>query len=188
MSLLDRIAAAVMPPESAKDRESARSVILALSNGDDWLATIVDHHSRIESAFDTALAASDGPARQTAVRLLASLLTAHANAEETVIYPILADSGEKSHAVMAYEEQAMVKIELAKLEKLDPMGKEWREKLEHIRGAVLHHVYQEEKDWFPRLQGVVSPMDRAELDRRFRDEFDRYGLVESVLPGMPVRE
>lgn len=174
MSFLDKLAAAIMPPESDEDRANARSIAESLAGQDDWLALVLDHHRQIEQHFSRALTAPDGGSRQTALRHLQVLLTGHANAEESVLYPALADHGGKSHATMAYEEQAMTKVQLGLLETLDPMGEEWREKLAHVQGAVLHHVYEEEGTWFAELQQNLSATERDRLTRRFREEFDRY--------------
>lgn len=184
MSFLDKIAAKIMPPESAEDRANARSVSRSLAGDGDWLAVVLEQHRQIEELFDRALSASDGRTRTAAAKELGVFLTGHANAEESVLYPALADAGEKTHAGTAYEEQAMAKIEMALLEKLDPMGSEWREKLEHIQGAVLHHVYEEEGTWFPELQQRVSPADRPRLTRRFVEEFERYtrGTSQALPP------
>lgn len=174
MSFLDRIASAILPPESAEDRANARRMAQTLAGEGDWLAIVLEHHQQIESRFNRALTASDGAARLGALRQLAILLTGHANAEESVLYPALARAGEKADAATAYEEQAMVKTEMAQLETLDPMSEEWRLKLEHIMGAVLHHVYEEEGTWFARLQQVLPPADGPRLTRRFVEEFERY--------------
>jgi hemerythrin superfamily protein len=186
MSFLDKIASSIMPPESAEDRANARRVAESKTSGGDWLAVVLDQHRQIEGLFERALTSTGGSVRQSAVRELATLLTGHANAEETVLYPALADAGGKSHATMAYEEQAMTKVQLAKLEKLDPMSEEWREKLEHIRGAVMHHVYQEEGTWFPELQQNVPANERTMLTRRFLEEFQRYAGTERSEPPLQM--
>ncbi|MDE2404615.1 MAG: hemerythrin domain-containing protein [Sphingomonadales bacterium] len=174
MSFFDRIAAAVMPPESASDRANARKVAESLSAAGDWLSTVLQHHAHIETLFGEALDYPDAERRLVALKNLAITLTAHANAEESVIYPALTEIGEKADAMMAYNEQAMVKIEMGLLEKLDPMSEDWRDKLTHIRDAVAHHVCEEEGKWFPELQQHLSPADRARLNARFPQEFDRY--------------
>ena len=174
MSIFDKLAARIMPPESAQDRANARKVAESLAGDGDWLAIVLEHHRQIEAFFTQAMVAPDGPSRLNALKRLAVLLTGHANAEETVLYPALAQSGEKGHAAMAYQEQAMAKVEMALLEKLDPMGRDWREKLEHIQGAVLHHVYEEEGTWFAELQQQLPAADRPRLTRRFVEEFERY--------------
>lgn len=174
MSIFDKLAAKIMPPESAQDRANARKVAESVAGDGDWLAIVLEHHRQIEAFFTQAMVATDGPSRLTALKRLGVLLTGHANAEESVLYPAVADGGEKGHAAMAYQEQAMTKVEMALLEKLDPMGKDWREKLEHIQGAVLHHVYEEEGTWFPELQQQLPVAERPRLTRRLVEEFERY--------------
>lgn len=186
MSFLDKLASAIMPPESQEDRDNARGVAQSLAGDGDWLAMVLDHHRQIEHHFSRALTAPDAGSRQTALQRLQVLLTGHANAEESVLYPAMADAGGKSHATMAYEEQAMTKVQMALLEKLDPMGQEWTEKLEHIQGAVLHHVYEEEGTWFPELQQSLPAADRTRLTERFREEFERY--VQGEDEEMPLQQ
>jgi hemerythrin superfamily protein len=171
MSFLDKIASALTPPETEEDRAEARRKVEGLTAGNDWLVSAISHHKRIEEIFDRARYATDSGTRITAMKDLHDVLTAHSVAEETVLYPALVTSGHKVHAAEAYQEQTMAKIQLAELEQLNPNGQEWQDKLEHIRGAVLHHIYEEEKDWFPEL---VEQADSTLLNARFDDEFDRY--------------
>ncbi|WP_225204509.1 hemerythrin domain-containing protein [Novosphingobium huizhouense] len=174
MSFLDRIAAKIMPPETEEDRQRARAKAESMAQGRDWLGLALEHHRRIEASFALVAAAATAEERTSALKQLALVLNGHAGAEETVLYPALTEHGEKTHATMAYEEQAMTKIEMARLEKLDPESREWAEKLEHIRGAVLHHIYEEENDWFPALRAAVPATDDALLTQRFAEEFERY--------------
>lgn len=184
MSFLDKIAASLMPPERAEDRANVRKAARSLAGDGDWLALVIHHHYQIESLLDRALNAGEEQARINALHDLSITFTGHANAEESVLYPALAAIGEKGHAAMAYQEQAMARIELALLEKLDPKGGDWREKLEHVQRMVLHHVYEEEGTWFAELQQKLSPAERLRLSRRFLEEFDRYarGAAGCVAP------
>jgi hypothetical protein len=91
-----------------------------------------------------------------------------------VLYPALANEGEKAHAGLAYEEQAMAKVEMALLEKLEPLSQDYIDKLEHIRGAVTHHMYQEESNWFLDLKDKVPQGEQALLGDRYREEIERY--------------
>ena len=140
MSFLDKIMATVMPPESDQDRAEARKRAEALASGNGWLAMALEHHRQIESAFARARAGIDAAQRKQAMKELALILTGHAQAEETVLYPALVEHDEKAHAALAYEEQQATKVQMHELEHLDPMSQEWLDKLEHIRGAVLHHM------------------------------------------------
>lgn len=174
MSFLDKIVAAVTPPESDETRLEARARARAEAVPGSWFSVVLDHHEQIEAAFDAVRAAGEPGGRRMAQKRLALILTGHANAEESVLYPALAEAGHKTHAGMAYEEQAMTKIQLALLEKLEPMSQDYVDKLEHIRGAVTHHMYQEESDWFRELQGDAPGSDQAHLAQRFQEEMDRY--------------
>lgn len=77
----------------------------------------------------------------------------------------------------------MVKVEMALLEKLDPLSADWRDKLEHIQGAVQHHMYEEEGTWFVDLDRKLSSEQRELLSRRYLEEYERYvGRGETSSP------
>jgi hypothetical protein len=61
---------------------------------------------------------------------------------------------------------------MAALEDLDPMSQDYLDKLEHIRGAVAHHVYEEEGTWFLELSKI--PDIQQVLEQRYMREFERY--------------
>jgi hypothetical protein len=173
MSLMDKVVAAVTPPESEEDRREARVKARAAAGANDWLALVLEHHEAIESAFAAVITASESTSRMVAMRHLAQILTGHSNAEESVLYPALVRSGHKSHGMMGYTEQAGAKANMGELEYLDPMSQEFMDKLEHVRGAVAHHMYEEEKDRFLDLKQLPAT-EQAHLTERFKEEFDRY--------------
>lgn len=174
MSILDKVVAAVTPSETEQDREEARSKARAAARPGDWLSLVLEHHLLIENAFAAVEAALDPAGRIAAQKELALLLTGHANAEESVLYPALARADEKGHANTAYTEQAAARIELGELETLPPMSQEYLDKLRHIREAVAHHVYEEEGTWFLELKDKLPVGNQAQLTARYREEFERY--------------
>jgi hypothetical protein len=174
MSILDKVVAAVTPPESEEARQEARAKARAAASPGDWLSMVLEHHQQIEQAFAEVKSATNPAARLAAQKTLAVILTGHSNAEESVLYPALAGADEKSHATMAYAEQAAAKTQMGLLEKLPPMSQDYLDKLEHIRGAVAHHVYEEEGTWFIELKEKVPAPDQMQLSQRYAEEFDRY--------------
>jgi hypothetical protein len=174
MSVLDKVIAAVTPPESEESRKEARAKAYAAAKPGDWLSLILQHHEEIEAAFAAVKAATSAKTRVAAQKKLGIILTGHSNAEESVIYPALTVANEKGHATMAYTEQAAAKTQMALLENLSPMTQDYLDKLEHIRGAVAHHVYEEEGTWFLELKEKVPTADQAKLTRRYQEEFERY--------------
>lgn len=174
MSVLDKVAAAVTPAASDEDRAEARRKVTALAARHGWLQQILDHHRQIESAFAEAKSATAPAQKRAAAMQLGALLTGHSMAEEAVIYPAVSQHDGKGHAAMAYEEQSMAKVQFALLEQMDPSSQEWREKLEHIEGAVQQHVYQEEDSWFPAVAEAIDPDISAHLTERYREEAGKY--------------
>ena len=174
MSVLDKVAAAVTPAASDEDRAAARRKVDALARQHGWLQQILDHHRAIEAAFAEALGAGAPAERQKAAKHLGMLLTGHSMAEEAVIYPAVSEHDSKGHAAMAYDEQAMAKVQFALLERIDPTSKDWRDKLEHIQGAVQQHVYQEESSWFPEVAEQADAATSEFLTMRYREEAERY--------------
>jgi DUF438 domain-containing protein len=174
MSFFDKIVAAITPPESDETRLEARARARVETEPRHWLSLVLDHHELIEQAFAEAKAATTAQDRVAAQKKLALILTGHSNAEEAVIYPEMADHGHKAHAGLAYEEQAMTKVQLALLEKIDPLSEAFVDKLEHIRGAVTHHMYQEESSWLLDLRTELPPARQEAMGRRYQEEMNRY--------------
>ena len=172
MSFVDKAIDALTPKESEQDRLEATTQVRAAATPGDWLSMALDHHDEIRRCFDRAVAATGSGERLEAMEQLAEVLNGHSLAEEIVLYPALADEGEKSDAMMGYTEQAAAKMEMAELERIDPSSDDWGDQIRKIREAVLHHMYHEEKDWFPELK--EKGLDQAHLTKRYEEEFTRY--------------
>lgn len=179
MSVIDKVLGAITPPETEEARAKATAKARQAASPGDWLSMALDHHGQIRSAFERARDAAAPEERLAAMRALATVLNGHSLAEEVVLYPALAKNGEKAHAGLAYTEQTTAKMQMAELERIDPAEDAWRDKLEHIRGAVLHHMFEEEGTWFLELKAKAPDQDF--LTRRFAEEYQRYafGVAEA---------
>jgi Hemerythrin HHE cation binding domain len=187
MSIIDKVVAAVTPPESDEARREARATAMASATPGDWLSMVLEHHQAIEAAFVAVSEASTSAAQVAAQKKLALILTGHSVAEEAVLYPALADAGEKGHATMAYTEQSAAKMQMGLLEKLQPQTQDYLDKLEHIRGAVAHHVYEEEGNWFLDIKNKVPPAEQDRLAARYLEEFSAMPGVRIFAPGTAGR-
>lgn len=174
MSLFSDAVAAVTPAPSDQDRADARAKARAAAGPDDWLSMILDHHVQLENAFAKTASASDASSRSAQMKRLGVILTAHAIAEENAVYPAMAMETSKGNATHAYTEQATVKIEMAKLEKLDPMSAEFLAKLEEIRAAVAHHMVEEEGNWFHELAETLPVQDQQMITKNYTEAFSRF--------------
>jgi hemerythrin superfamily protein len=173
MSIVDKFVAAVTPPESEEARVEARAKARRLAKSGNWLSLILEHHVAIEAQFEV-LKAARPEERPAAQEVLSALLAGHSIAEEMAIYPAMAGEHQPGHAELAYQEQSAAKMELGLLERLDPAGQDYHDKLEHLRGAVAHHVYSEEGTWFPELIDTSSEEEQQLITSRYREEFGRY--------------
>ena len=72
--------------------------------------------------------------------------------------------------VIPVADRAMV--DRAALEALAPMSQDWMDKIEHIEGAVRHHMFEEEGTWFLELKAKGENPERTAL--RFKEEYERY--------------
>lgn len=174
MSILDEAVAAVKPMESEQDRADAREKARQAAQPGDWLSMILDHHVQIEDALREAQGAEGGESAKAALKKLGIIVMGHAIAEEAVIYPALDETGQSGHADHGYDEQVTVKKEMAELEKMDPASQDYADKLETIREAVAHHMYEEEGTWYPGLEESSSDSDRQMITSKYREQFDRY--------------
>ncbi len=174
MSIIDKVVAAVTPPESKDTRLQARAKARASAGKGDWLAMVLDHHEHIEAGFAAVKVAADPASKLRALKQLSTLLTGHSIAEEAALYPALAKTDEKGHATKAYTEQWAAKLQMGLLEDLPPMSQEFLEKLKHIEGAVAHHVYEEESNWFLDLKTKLPAVDQVKLTQRYQEQFYRY--------------
>ncbi len=174
MSILDKAIAAITPPESEEDRLAARAKAENMAEPGDWLFQILDHHREIEAQFAALKAATSADARRAGQEKLAELLTAHSIAEEAAVYPAMAAYAQVGHAELAYQEQSAAKMELGLLERLDPMSEDYKDKLEHIEGAVAHHVYSEEGTWFIDLAQSAPDDEQDKISEQYHQQYDRY--------------
>lgn len=173
MSFLDKMAASIMPAASAEDRAEARRTAEQLSQGNDWLGQVLDHHRQIEAAFERALNEQSADGRRMAAKALEQVLNGHSVAEEAVLYHAVVKHSGKAHATMAYEEQAAAKINFAILDSMDPLSQEWVDKLKHIQSAVQQHVYQEENSWFPDVVRNAPASEQQLLTQQYAEEIER---------------
>jgi hypothetical protein len=172
MSVIDRILGAVTPPVSEEKQAEAAAEARRRATPGGWLSMALDHHDEIRAAFQACREASAAADRTAAMQRLGLILNGHALAEEVVLYPALAQAGEKIHAGHAYMEQTTAKMQMAELENIAPSTPEWLDKVRHIEGAVLTHIYEEESSWFLELADKAQHQDR--LTARYAEEFSRY--------------
>lgn len=129
--------------------------------GGDWFSMVKQQHTMIAMSLDEVTAENASPsARKAALNKLAYQLTAHATAEENVIYPALAMNGMTEGSDQLYMQQAHAKVKNAQIDmddKKDSSANDWLSTVKALQAAILEHAKQhEEADLFPKLQSKLS--------------------------------
>ena len=107
-------------------------------------------------------------ARQ-AFEVMKQKLTAHAEAEEQVVYPLWKGLSEELSELMgeADEEHKLVKDKLEELTSLDTADETWKAKFTVLKELVEHHVEDEEGDIFSAASDEMEEEDAVELAGEF---------------------
>jgi hemerythrin superfamily protein len=134
----------------------------------DVVELILADHRRFEDLFRRLRSAESD--RKQALDDLAHLLVAHAEAEETEVYPVLrtfgqVDEKEVDHGSEEHTEghEAL----LALLEVAEPGADGWDDGLEELVHSINHHLDEEERTILNQVREVVSTERREELGQAF---------------------
>ncbi|WP_447006005.1 hemerythrin domain-containing protein [Saccharothrix isguenensis] len=136
----------------------------------DVVELILADHRRFEELFRSLRDRESD--RSTLLSELAALLVAHAEAEESEVYPALkrykeVDDHEVDHGAEEHAEghQAL----LALMEVADTQSEEWESRLEELVQALNHHVDEEERTILNDTRQQVPDERREELGRLFAE-------------------
>lgn len=135
---------------------------------EDVVELILADHRRFEDLLRT-LRSSAGD-RRSALGEIAALLVAHAEAEESEVYPVLRklsaeDAEDVDHGAEEHAEghEAL----LALMECDEPGSEEWDSRLEELSESLTHHLDEEERTVLNDARAQVDADHRAELGEAF---------------------
>lgn len=150
------IAVRVMPPFMGRAAGTALNAI----GRDPFARLIADHRYFVALLDDMEQTENDEVFRRTQLLLrLKRALTAHALAEEDIVYPALETTATEEDATEhLYAEHGQMKVHLYELDQMPKDAPEWRARVHALRQIIAAHAREEEEVEFPIL--------RAALDRR----------------------
>lgn len=154
-------ASRLLPPIAGRAIGAARSAM-----GMDPFEALANDHRKALALFDMLERTSDNATiRRTAILMqLKRMLTAHALAEEDVVYPLLRDQAnadEVAHGL--YREHAEMKVRLYELERMDKSDPRWITGVRALRALVEAHARHEEETEFPRLKAALNEREIARV-------------------------
>jgi hemerythrin superfamily protein len=151
----------IAPPFAGRAMGSLRAM-----TGTDPFDALAQDHQKVLALFE-AIEATDTSAtmRRAAMLLqLKRMLTAHALAEEDIVYPMLRDDAHrKEQAVKLYRDHAEVKVKLFELEHKAKDDPGWMPELRELHHMIESHAREEEQMEFPKLRAALDDARRASL-------------------------
>ena len=160
-ALMMLTASRIAPPFAGRAIGSLRSTA-----GTDPFDARAQDHRKVLALLDR-LAETDNTATMRRAAMLFQvkrMLTAHALAEEDVIYPMLHDDAHRAEeAKKLYREHADIKVRLFELEHKAKDGASWIEDLHALRRIVADHAREEEETEFPKLRAALDERRTSNL-------------------------
>jgi hemerythrin superfamily protein len=137
----------------------------------DALALLKADHKAVKALLKEfeRLSGRAGRKQQAVVTQICTALTAHAQVEEEVVYPVLKAlrSQEIKDLVReAAEEHQVAKTLISELTTLSPTDEQYEAKVIVLGEYVQHHVKEEEQELFPKARQRLSAKRIAELGER----------------------
>jgi hemerythrin superfamily protein len=160
-ALMMLTASRIAPPFAGRAIGSLRSM-----TGTDPFDALAQDHRKVLALLNR-LAETDNAAamRRTAMLFqVKRMLTAHALAEEDIIYPMLHDDAHRAEeAKKLYREHADMKVRLFELEHKAKDDPSWIEDVRALRRIIADHAREEEETEFPKLRAALDSRRTSNL-------------------------
>lgn len=162
------VASRFLPPLMAQAAGAAR----AAAGRDPFDALEQDHRVILSLLSRMEQSADAGAFQRTQLLLrLKRRLSAHALAEEDVIYPMLHEQAQELGDTMRlYGEHAEMKMRLHALEQMAKDDPRWIETARDLKALVERHARQEEEVDFPKLRNALDEQAMTSLSGQVQRE------------------
>jgi hemerythrin superfamily protein len=160
-AMLMLAAARMAPPFAMRAVGSMRGMA-----GTDPFDALAQDHQKALAVFDRidATDTSMVTRRNMLLTQLKRMITAHALAEEDIVYPMLYDDAHRrEQALKLYRDHAEIKVKLFELEVKPKDDPSWIEDLRTLRQIFASHAHEEETVEFPKLRAALDNSGRVNL-------------------------
>ncbi|SCL33389.1 Hemerythrin HHE cation binding domain-containing protein [Micromonospora rhizosphaerae] len=136
----------------------------------DAIVLLKDDHKEIRRLFKAFQDAEEGPAseRQKLVKQILEALTVHTYLENEVMYPevrkLVPDV--EDDILESYEEHHVADVLCFELFTMNPDDERYNAKTTVLIESVLHHVQEEEEEWFPKVREALGRSQLQEIGER----------------------
>ena len=125
-------------------------------------------HNKVNTLF-TELLQSDNPQKiQEYFGQIYKDLSAHAEAEEEVVYPRVRPFYGQDNTQELFDEQAHAKQVLEEIKALSPSSPQFKDKIKELMTAIGDHIRQEESTMFAAIRNNLSTEQSEQLATEFK--------------------
>jgi hemerythrin superfamily protein len=125
-------------------------------------------HNKVNTLFTELLQSNDPQKIQEYFGQIYKDLSAHAEAEEEVVYPRVRSFYGQSDTQELYDEQAEMKRMLEEIKALNPSSQQFKDKVRQLMDAVGDHIRQEESTMFAAIRNNLSSDQSEQLATEFK--------------------
>lgn len=125
-------------------------------------------HAKVNTLFTELLASNDPQKIQEYFGQIYKDLSAHAEAEEEVVYPRVRSFYGQNDTQELYDEQAEMKVKLDEIKAIDPSSSQFKDKIKQLMDAVGDHIRQEESTMFAAIRNNLSTQESEQLSTQFK--------------------
>jgi hemerythrin superfamily protein len=138
----------------------------------EWDAALAAEHQATLKLFDSIEATEDKHKVRRAMLLtqIGHALAKHSIQEENAIYPALRTHAQVAEADRLNNDHGYVKQYLFELGKMEADHPQFLPKIRDFRTALETHMREEEEKIFPKLRGLLSEEESAELTKAMNQE------------------
>jgi hemerythrin superfamily protein len=125
-------------------------------------------HAKVNTLFTQLLASNDPQKIQEYFGQIYKDLSAHAEAEEEVVYPRVRSFYGQNDTQELYDEQAEMKRTLDEIKAINPSSSQFKDKIKQLMDAVGDHIRQEESSMFAAIRNNLSTQECEQLSTEFK--------------------
>jgi hemerythrin superfamily protein len=125
-------------------------------------------HNKVNILFTEIQQSNDPQKIQEYFGQIYKDLTAHAEAEEEVLYPRVRSFYGERDTQELYDEQADMKRMLEQIKALSPSTSEFKDRVRQLADIVMDHVRQEESTMFAAIRNNLSSDQTEQLATQFK--------------------
>ncbi len=138
----------------------------------DAIKLLKEQHRLVEKLFSKFEATDDDSKKHEIFDEIADNLAVHTSIEERFFYPTARTPETEEEIVEAYDEHlGAKKLILECMQDSDAPG--FDGKVAALKGAIEHHVEEEEKEFFPKVQKVIDKETLEALGQVMERETER---------------